>query len=233
MSASPPDPRADAPEAAGVGLADRLRSRTGPLHVRAERSGFVAELLRGRGSRDGYALLLRGLLPVYEALETGLERLGDRPALRDVARPAVYRATALASDLEALRGPQWHRELPLLPAARRYAASVAAAARRDGSLLLAHAYTRYLGDLNGGRFLQRRLADSLGLGSEALAFYAYPHIADLDDFKRRYREAIDRAGALVDAEAVADEACEAFRHNIALSLEVQQQAGEAAQRPAG
>jgi heme oxygenase len=35
------------------------------------------------------------------------------------------------------------------------------AAEGDGTRLIAHAYTRYLGDLSGGQILQRLLARSL------------------------------------------------------------------------
>ena len=54
------------------GLAQALPARTRTLHLRAERSGFVADLIRGRGSRTGYLLFLRNLQPAYAYyLESG------------------------------------------------------------------------------------------------------------------------------------------------------------------
>lgn len=201
-------------------LADLLRARTHSLHARAEKSGLVGEVLNGRGSRGGYALLLRNLLPAYRELEAGLERHCDEPALRAIAVPAVYRARALESDLRGLCGGAWQRSLPLLPSGLRYARRIAAAATGDGSRLVAHAYTRYLGDLNGGRILRRLLVRSMGLETDALSFYDYPGIPDLDRFARRYREAFDAAGEFVDADAVGEEAQVAFRLNIDVSEEV-------------
>lgn len=203
-----------------AGLADLLRTRTHALHRQAEQSGIVVALLQGRASRSAYALLLRNLLPAYRALEEGLERHREKAALAAIARPPVYRAQAIESDLRALQGPHWQASLPLLDAGARYAARVAQVSEGHGERLVAHAYARYLGDLNGGRILCRLLSRSLGLGPESLAFYAYPGVDDLDAFKASYRRAFDAATAHVDPEAVADEALHAFRLNVALSEEV-------------
>jgi heme oxygenase len=200
------------------GLAGALRERTRALHARAERSGIVRELLRGRASRDAYALLLRNLLPAYTALEHGLDRHRDSPGVRQVALPALYRAGALASDLAALSGRKWDRSLALLPAGERYEHAVTQAAEGNGARLIAHAYARYLGDLSGGQVMKRLLAQSLALAPQSLAFYDFPEIADASAFKTEYRDALDRAaGELSDVNAVLDEAGAAFGLNIDVS----------------
>ncbi len=199
-------------------LADLLRERTRRLHAQAERSGILHELLAGRASRRAYALWLRNLAPVYEALERALEGPGRSSALRGIALPQVYRSEALAADLLALGGPDWREGLEWLPAGRHYAERIGALG--GGSQLVAHAYTRYLGDLNGGRILRGRLARSLGLGEEALGFYDYPGIPEPSSFALEYRAALDAAGPWVDGEAIAEEAQWAFRQNIELSLQV-------------
>jgi heme oxygenase len=202
-------------------LLDVVRERTSALHAEAERSGFVGELLRGRADRRGYAVFLRNLLPAYRELESSLDLHRDSPGIREARRPAVYRSTALESDLEALCGSDWSRAVPLLPAAQRYASAVAEAALGDGTCLIAHAYTRYLGDLNGGRILRDLVARSLSLDGTALAFYSYPQLADVEAFKTSYREDLERAGrAAPDPERVVAEAEKAFHLNIELSREV-------------
>ncbi len=212
------------------GLARSLRTRTQPLHARAERSGIVAELLHGRGSRAGYALLLRNLLPAYQRLEQALERTRDAPGLAALAQPALYRAARLAADLEQLAGDRWQDALPLLSAGQRYAAAVAAADEGTRERLVAHAYVRYLGDLSGGRVLGPLLARSLGLPPAALSFYDFPGIADPQRFKAAYRDAIDRSVSAPRAfDAVLAEAELAFRLNIEVSEAVQARvAGNAA-----
>jgi heme oxygenase len=208
-------------ESQPAGLADLLRARTHVLHAQAERSGVIADLLRGRASRRAYALLLRNLLPAYQELEAGLERHRHRPGLAALANPAVYRASALAADLCALESPGWVRSVPLLEAGQRYARRVAEAAEGDGTRLIGHAYVRFLGDLNGGRILCERLARSLDLGPDALGFYAYPQSTDLDVLRIAYRNALDRAGVLVAVAPVVEEALVAFRLNIELAEAVQ------------
>ncbi|WP_293899432.1 heme oxygenase (biliverdin-producing) [Phenylobacterium sp.] len=199
-------------------LSSVLRDQTRALHVQAERSGFVADMLRGRASLPGYALYLRNLAPAYRQLELGLERHRTTPAIRDLAVGAVYRSAALAADLDSLQGGDWAADLPLLPCGRRYADRIADAAEGNGEALIGHAYVRYFGDLNGGQMLKRLLAKSLDLPAASLSFYDFPAIDDLADFKRSYREALDRSAEWVaDREGVVEAALGAFATNIELS----------------
>lgn len=198
-----------------------MRAGTQDLHRRAERTGVVNDILRGRVSRQAYALLLRNLLPVYEHLEAGLEACRSTAPARGAARRELYRAPSLRSDLRALAGEAWERSLPLLPSGESYARRVAAAAQGDGASLIAHAYTRYFGDLSGGQILKRLLMRTPGLQSHELSFYEFPLIADIAIFKSRYRDAIDEdAAVLTDATHVVAEAAAAFELNIALSEDI-------------
>jgi heme oxygenase len=214
--------KAAPPAAAQQPLSRRLRERTAPLHRLAERAGVAPDMLHGRIARPVYALLLRNLLPVYRALEDALQARCDSPLLAPFATPALYRAAALESDLDALAGAAWRESLAWLPAGRRYAQRVGECAGGDGARLLGHAYVRYLGDLSGGQLLGARLARALGVGADALCFYRFPAIADLGAFKTGYRSALDRSAALLaDADEVVEEAALAFRLNIALFENVQ------------
>jgi heme oxygenase len=199
----------------GVGLAARLRAATAAWHTRAERAGIVADLLRGRATRGGYALLLRNLLPVYQAIEDGLWRHRDTPALRPFARPDLFRAHAIAADLAVLGGTD---ALALLPAGARYAERVRRAESGDAGRLIAHAYVRTLGDLSGGRLFPALLARTLALPAAALTFYDYKDVPDLPAAKAAWRAGLDQAAPLLANPAdVAREAQIAFRLNVALA----------------
>ncbi len=203
-------------------LAAALNERTRVLHLQAERSGFVQEMLRGRASRGGYMLYLRNLLPAYGALEQGLERHRLTPGLGALAERALYRQQSLEADLAGLAGPRWHEGVPMLPEGERYARRVEAAAQGAGTRLIGHAYTRYLGDLSGGQILSRLLAKSLALGSATLAFYDFPGISDVEAFKADYRDRLDAAAdEFADVDGLLDEAAMAFQLNIDLSQAVQ------------
>jgi heme oxygenase (biliverdin-producing, ferredoxin) len=213
---------ATAENSAPVSIVTALYLRTKNLHVEAERTGIIRDLLRGEASREGYVLLLRNLLPAYQTMERGLERRRGSPRLGALARYRLDRAPAIQSDLTALCGKHWNRDIPLLAAGEAYAERIAEAAEGEGARLIAHAYTRYLGDLSGGLILQRLLARSLELRPSELSFYDFPRFTDLDALKAGYRKALDRAGALVrDGDAVVEEGAVAFTLNIELSCAVE------------
>jgi heme oxygenase len=156
-------------------------------------------------------------------MEAELEARGGQPAFRRLAHPAVYRANAIETDLTALYGGLWADVLPLLPAGRRYAHRIEFIAQGDGNRLIAHVYTRYLGDLNGGQILKRLLGQSLGLEADALSFFDFPGIADMSQFKADYRSAIDlSAPEIADIGPVIEEAAIAFDLNIQVSGAVRQ-----------
>lgn len=205
---------------APISVVTQLYFATKELHTEAERSGIIRDMLRGDASRDGYILLQRNVLPVYQALEAGLERHSDSPALAGLAHYRLDRATALAADLTALCHGDFS-DVPLLPAGAAYARRIEAAAEGDGELLIAHAYTRYLGDLSGGQILKRLLASRPGLTPKQLSFYDFPDHADLAALKTDYREALDAAGALAKhPQAIVDEGARAFQLNTDLSWAV-------------
>lgn len=210
---------ADAPSASNVIAALYLRTKT--LHREAERTGIIRDLLHGEVTREGYLLLLRNLLPAYRAMEQGLDHHRRSPALGGLAGYRLDRAAALEADLVALCGARWSYRIPLLEAGERYAIRMSRAAEGDGTRLIAHAYTRYLGDLSGGQILKRLLARSLGLQPSELSFYDFPSFADFDALKADYRRALDEAGAAVtDQQALIEEGATAFSLNIDLSCAV-------------
>lgn len=202
-------------------LSTALYIATKTLHMEAETTGIIRHLLRGQASRDGYVLMMRNLLPAYRALEQGLADHRDAPLLADLAQFDFDRSSVIDADLVALAGPDYAAELPLLTEAEAYAARISEAAHGDGARLIAHAYTRYLGDLSGGQILRKLLGKTLGLRDPELSFYDFPRFSDLVVVKNDYRAAIDRAGANAAlSEAIVAEGSVAFIHNIAMSCAV-------------
>jgi heme oxygenase len=115
---------------------DAVKAATGDLHTQAERFGIITDILTGRATRFGVALLLRNLLPAYRVLDTSLFGV-----------PALARPAAIEADLHILSPSV---ELPLLAEGSFYAEQICRAGQGGGPGLIAHAYVRYLGDLNGG-----------------------------------------------------------------------------------
>jgi heme oxygenase (biliverdin-producing, ferredoxin) len=202
-------------------LSDEIREFTSALHLQAERSGVVADILRKKADRKSYAMLLRNLLPAYRAMETALDRHPGCAVLRAFAQPALYRSARLEADLVAIHGHSWKRDLVLLPAGERYADRISSVAD-DGARLTGHAYVRYFGDLSGGQILKNLLGRTLKLPTGALTFYEFPEIPDVGAFKDGMRDRMNaEVVRLEDRDAILDEAVRAFQHNIDVSEAIQ------------
>jgi len=198
-----------------VPLAERLRTATRELHRSVERAGLMPALLRGQLSRSGYLMLLRNLHALYEALEAGLRRHAAHPQLLPLSLPELARADALAADLDTLHGPGWARALPLCEATGDYVDRLRLLADRQPALLAAHAYVRYLGDLNGGQLLARLVGQGLQLApGQGVAFYDFGPAERVAALARGFRVGLDAiAPDEAAAQALVDEACGAFaRH---------------------
>ena len=180
-------------------------------HDAAEQSPFVSELLAGRVNSRGYADYLLRLRVVYGALEDAVRGRRDDPLVAAVYDPALERVPAIDADLEhwapgAAHGVQ-------SPAAQAYRDRIAGASW--GGALVAHHYTRYLGDLSGGQIIGKMLDRTFGLGGAGLAFYEFPVRAK--PYKDEYRARLD--GLVLDADEVGravDEVKVAFGLNQAL-----------------
>lgn len=210
----------------GTGLAVRLKDETRGLHTLAERSGVMADLLRGRISLARYAALLRNLQAVYAALEAGLDRQPSDAGLRRLWRPELRRLPALEQDLAQLHPGTWQTELALLPAAAAYAERLRGLAQHQPTLLLAHAYLRYLGDLHGGQMLARLVGQRFGLAGRAgTAFYHFGEPAQVAALKHDFRAGLDALDLTpAQADGFVAEACEGFRLHQQLFDELQAQA---------
>ena len=155
-------------------LSERLRAETKHLHTEVERAGVMAGLLRGELERERYTALLRNLHALYAALEAALTRHAAHEDVAPVVFPALFRQTALAADLDVLHGPSWHTDLPLQAATQTYVARLQDIDAREPTLLAAHAYVRYLGDLSGGQMLRRLVVRGFQLADdEGSRFYDF------------------------------------------------------------
>jgi heme oxygenase len=198
-------------------LSAELRSATKELHTEAERSGIMGALLRGRCSREEYAALLTSLEAIYGALETGLAQHAAHPVLGALHRPGFARHASLRADLVALRALGVTVSGAVPNEAQRYVAQLQMLAADDPPRLLAHAWLRYLGDLNGGQIVARLVRKSLSLPAEATTFYDFPDFADPMAEAAAWREALDAAPLGAGTrESIVDEAITGFRRHIGL-----------------
>ncbi|OZJ04248.1 hypothetical protein BZG36_02482 [Bifiguratus adelaidae] len=229
--ATPPILAVEISGPAGVELANAMRESTKQVHRLAERSTFTKRFLRGQLSRQEYRVFLVALFHVYSSLETALQRNAQHPVISMIHFPhELNRVTALLQDLQfyypeiptsQLTDPN---QTPIPPAVQDYCAAIQEAGDSNPELLVAHSYTRYLGDLSGGQILAKRLKVAiLGIdetdpqwdSSEGTAFYAFPNIGNVDEFKTMYRDRLNELHVSTrGAEHIINEAVRAFELNI-------------------
>lgn len=208
-----------ADQALAPSLSTAMREGSRAEHEAAESSSFMAALLDGALAPQAYADLLLRLRAVYAALEeTVRERVSD-PLVGAVHDPALERLAAIDADLE-----HW------VPGVTSYDVDSPATAtyvecirRADWSgALVAHHYTRYLGDLSGGQAIGRVLTRTYDLADGVgVAFYDFPAIPKPKPYKDGYRARLDALGlAAADVGRVVDEVKTAFRLNQALFAEL-------------
>jgi heme oxygenase len=160
------------------------------VHAIVERTGIMRRLLRGELPLERYRALLRNLYDIYLTLEAALVKHAQHPSLERVVIPALFRSTALAADLDQLDGGDW-RDLLAEPATVRYVARLEQIEQEDPALLVAHAYVRYLGDLNGGQILKGVVAPMLPAPSgAALSFYEFGSPDDVRDYRRTFSDGL-------------------------------------------
>lgn len=136
-----------------------------------------------------------------------------QPKLAGLVRPELERGARLAADLVALDGPDWAQRATLTAATQRYVGRLDQVAASPVGYL-AHAYTRYLGDLSGGQVVRTMLVRHYGLGDSELSFCRFDGIDKVKPYKDDYRAALDAVPlSLSERDAVVDEAVLAFELN--------------------
>ena len=205
-----------------VNLATMLREGTKKSHTMAENVGFVKCFLKGVVEKTSYRKLVANLYFVYQAMEQEMERLKEDPVVSKVYFPELNREKSLEKDLQYYYGTNWRNEIAPSKVGKEYVQRIHDIAQDNPPLLVAHLYTRYLGDLSGGQILKKIAQKAMNLESKGTAFYEFESISDEKAFKNMYREAMDSLPIdQATGEAIVDEANDAFGMNMKLFNELE------------
>ncbi|QCX28273.1 heme oxygenase (biliverdin-producing) [Nocardioides jishulii] len=206
-------------EAAPLPLSAAFKQGSKELHDQAEAATFIDDLMNGKVNLAGYVNYLKSLRIVYAALEEVARDNASDPIVAVMHDPALERLASIEADIEALSTGAPEESLCQHEAAQAYAAAIHAASGH-APRVIAHHYTRYLGDLSGGLAIGRILGRTFDLEDRGLAMY---HFEDIKAkvYKDDYRERLDnlpfddaqRAEAVTEVQA-------AFRHNQAVFAEL-------------
>ncbi|KFV86161.1 Heme oxygenase 1, partial [Struthio camelus australis] len=171
-------------------LSELMKEATKEVHEQAENTLFMKNFQKGQVSLHEFKLVTASLYFIYSALEEEIERNKDNPVYAPVYFPVeLHRKAALEKDLEYFYGSNWREEIPCPEATQKYVERLHYVGKNHPELLVAHAYTRYLGDLSGGQVLKKIAQKALQLPStgEGLAFFTFDGVSNATKFKQLYR----------------------------------------------
>ncbi|NJK49596.1 heme oxygenase (biliverdin-producing) [Candidatus Gracilibacteria bacterium] len=205
-----------------VNLATMLREGTKKSHTMAENVGFVKCFLKGVVEKNSYRTLVANLYYVYSAMEEEMEKLRQHPIISKIYFPQLNRKHSLEQDLNYYYGANWRNEIKLSQAGEAYVNRIREIAANRPELLVAHSYTRYLGDLSGGQILKKIAQRAMNLNEGGTAFYEFAEISDEKAFKNEFRQAMnDLPVDEATAQQIVDEANDAFKMNMKLFQELE------------
>ena len=174
-------------------LSTRLKEGTKKSHNAAENTKFVAGFLRGVLNPEEYRKLITDFYYVYETMEQRIDETKD--PLASILKQwgaKLYRTAFLQRDLRYYYGPMYRELMVPSEACNTYCYRLNEIAEKDPYLLIAHHYTRYIGDLSGGQILKGIAKKALNPPEgEGLHFYDFPMIDDAKAFKTDYRAVLD------------------------------------------
>lgn len=214
------------PDSMSQDLSEALKEATKEVHTQAENVEFMRNFQKGQVTQEGFKLVMASLYHVYKALEEEIEHNKENPVYAPLYFPEeLHRRAALEQDMAFWYGPHWQEAVPYTQATKCYVRRLQEVGRREPELLVAHTYTRYLGDLSGGQVLKKVAQKALGLPSsgEGLAFFTFPNVASATKFKQLYRSRMNSLEMTPEVRRrVIEEAKTSFLLNIQLFEELQE-----------
>ncbi len=203
-------------------LATKLREGTQKAHTMAENADFIKCFLKGVVDKSSYRKLVGSFYFVYGALEAELSKHQEHPVLSKLYYRELWRQNTLEKDLAYYYGADWRQQVQASPACEKYVKRIQEISAKEPELLVAHAYTRYMGDLSGGQILKKIAKEAMSLkDGNGTAFYEFDAIKNHGEFKKRYRAALNDLPVDAEtAEKIVAEANHAFHLNMEIFQEL-------------
>lgn len=198
-----------------------LKEKTKEIHRNAERHEFLSHLMSKKKSlsNEAYCQFLKDLELVYSTLEKCLKNCSDKNYIAPICIEEIFREGPISEDLQAFPSVK----VEASPVAIQYQTHLLELAEKSPHLLIAHAYTRYLGDLNGGQYIkgavQRKWPEIAC--TEYYNFEPWlqktPEAESIRDLANMYGETLNNLNLSThEKKEVADEALKAFEFAIEL-----------------
>ncbi len=167
-------------------LCESVKTATALLHRQAESRPFINSLMGGSLNVRSYALYVQALQPVYQVLEETMREFED-PVVGVFDHRGLDRSDRMIADLSSLGCSTTGRENI---ATKNYCEAIMASAEHPHRLL-AHHYTRYLGDMAGGQAISRLMQRHYNIDPRSLSFYDFEALGDTYHYRKQYKNLLD------------------------------------------
>ncbi|WP_373601584.1 biliverdin-producing heme oxygenase [Paraclostridium bifermentans] len=186
-----------------------IQNNTKRLHSMAENTGFIKRLISGEATTQTYGEYIYNLYFVYKAIEENLEKHKDNEVLKEFITPEVFRAESLLKDSKFLLEGNLD-SIEICDSTKVFVNRLNEISKTDPNLLVAHAYTRYLADLFGGRTIFNIVKEKYNIEDDGLNYYMFDDISDLKAFVMYYHQKLN----LIN---LTDEEKDRFLNEVSLS----------------
>ena len=220
QSATAVDQEAKNPRLSGLAL--MLDDGTRKSHSIAQNSAFVTGFFKGLSTKKSYRALLTSLYFVYSSMENAFDTTSEE-RVTQLDYTQLRRIESLSSDMDYFYGNDWKAMIKASPATQAYVARVEEVAKTKPYLLIAHQYTRYLGDLFGGQMMGGMATRSLELeDGNGVDFYTFDEIDSAFEFITEwYTKLNDLDLTDEQKDEIVDEANYVFDLNIGILEELE------------
>ncbi len=167
-----------------------IRENTKDLHAMAESTGFIKRLFAEKASKDSYAEYLFNLHFIYKTIEEEMDKNKDNEVIKPFIYEELKRDKAIEKDLELLLGEKMKEIIPL-KSTEVFVNRLKEVSQSQPELLVAHAYTRYLADLFGGRQMFSLMESYYKVDREALNYHVFEGIEDIRSFVMVYHNKLN------------------------------------------
>ncbi len=202
-------------------LITKIRRSTSSLHNASEHTGFIKRIVDGNACKDSYAEYLFNLSAMYKAIEDTIEKNVSNEVIKNFSTKELYRCELIKKDLEFLLGDKLD-DMTLLPSTKAFIERVEEIDKTNPELIIAHAYTRFIADLFGGRTFISLLSVNYKIPKEGLNYYNCDQIKDIRSYVMNYASKINNINLSEELEnKLINEVSNAYIYNLAISCELE------------
>ena len=199
----------------------KIRKNSGALHKAAESNGFIKRIVDGNASTESYCEYLFNLSAMYKCIESTLNENVDNDVIKDFVTLELYRSDLIEKDLEFLVGDKTE-SMELLPSTIAFVNRINDLRESNPELVVAHAYTRFLADLFGGRTFESILGKKYNIPTEGLNYYSCDKIKDIRSYVMNYGSKLNAIDLDDDSKnSFINEISNSYIYNIAISTELE------------